>query len=80
VRTVIRDSAAASILSQREVDAILVGADRIAANGDTANTSRTLPLAISATPFGVPFYVVVPTRTIDLNTRDGPRSTGRRPS
>ncbi len=69
--TVLVDSAAASLLAARRVGAVLVGADRIAANGDTANKVGTLGLAVLANRYGVPFYVVAPTSTIDLAARDG---------
>lgn len=69
--TVLCDGMAASLLSTGRVDAILVGADRIAANGDTANKIGTLGLAILARHFGVPFYVLAPTSTIDPSLRDG---------
>jgi methylthioribose-1-phosphate isomerase len=54
-----------------KVDAILVGADRIAANGDTANKVGTYPLAVLAARHGVPFYVCAPLSTIDTGTPDG---------
>jgi methylthioribose-1-phosphate isomerase len=69
--TVVADVAAGWLLAQGMVDAILVGADRIAANGDTANKVGTYPLAVLAARHGVPFYVVAPTSTIDLATVDG---------
>jgi methylthioribose-1-phosphate isomerase len=69
--TVVADAAAGWLLAQGMVDAILVGADRIAANGDTANKVGTYPLAVLAARHGVPFYVVAPTSTIDLETSDG---------
>jgi len=69
--TVICDSMAASVMSAKRIDAIFVGADRIAANGDTANKVGTLPLAIAARHFKVPFYVAAPISTIDLATTDG---------
>ena len=53
------------------VDAVLVGADRIAANGDTANKVGTYPLAVLAARHGVPFYVVAPTATLDGEALDG---------
>jgi methylthioribose-1-phosphate isomerase len=53
------------------VDAVLVGADRIAANGDTANKIGTYPLAVLARRHGVPFYVCAPTSSVDLATPDG---------
>jgi methylthioribose-1-phosphate isomerase len=69
--TLLPDSAAATLLQQGRVDVVLVGADRIAANGDTANKVGTLPLAIAAQRFGVPCYVVAPTSTFDLDSPDG---------
>ena len=54
-----------------EVDAVLVGADRIAANGDTANKIGTYTLAVLAAHHDVPFYVVAPTSTIDPATPSG---------
>jgi methylthioribose-1-phosphate isomerase len=65
------DGAAASLMAARDVDAVVVGADRVASNGDTANKVGTLPLAIAARQFGVPFYVAVPTSTLDAATPDG---------
>lgn len=67
----IADSAATSILARGEIDAIFVGADRIAANGDTANKIGTFMLAVAAERFGVPFYVVAPSSTIDPQTLHG---------
>jgi methylthioribose-1-phosphate isomerase len=69
--TLICDSMAASVLSQKKIDAVIVGADRIAANGDTANKIGTLSVAIAASHFGVPFYVAAPTSTVDLHTPTG---------
>ena len=63
--TLIVDGAAAGLLASGRVDAVLVGADRIAANGDTANKVGTLALALAARHAGVPFYVVAPTSSID---------------
>jgi methylthioribose-1-phosphate isomerase len=68
---VVADSAAASLLSAGEVDRVVVGADRIAANGDVANKIGTYPLAVVAARHGVPFYVAAPVSTIDLATPDG---------
>jgi methylthioribose-1-phosphate isomerase len=68
---VLPDSAAASALARRGVDAVLVGADRIAANGDTANKIGTRALAIAAHHEGVPFYVAATLNAIDLGTPDG---------
>ncbi|MBF6604731.1 MAG: S-methyl-5-thioribose-1-phosphate isomerase [Chloroflexi bacterium] len=69
--TLIADAAAGWVLATREIDAVLVGADRIAANGDTANKIGTYPLAVLARRHGVPFYVCAPTSSIDLATPDG---------
>ncbi|KAB3529200.1 S-methyl-5-thioribose-1-phosphate isomerase [Alkaliphilus serpentinus] len=69
--TLICDNMAGSVMAQGKVDAIITGADRVAANGDTANKIGTLQLAIMAKHFNIPFYVAVPTPTIDLNTPDG---------
>jgi methylthioribose-1-phosphate isomerase len=69
--TVIADVAAGHLISRGEVDAILVGADRIAANGDTANKIGTYPLAVLAARHGVPFFVCAPISTIDLETGEG---------
>lgn len=67
--TLLVDSAAATVLGR--CDAVLVGADRVAANGDTANKIGTLQLAILARHFGVPFYVCAPRSTIDDRCPDG---------
>ena len=76
--TVIVDSAAASLMAAGEVDAVLTGADRIAANGDTANKIGTYSLAVLARHHGIPFYVVAPTSTVDPATRDAaPASRSR---
>jgi len=61
----ITDSTAATVLRRGDVHAVVVGADRIAANGDTANKVGTYPLAVLASRHGVPFYVAAPTTTID---------------
>jgi methylthioribose-1-phosphate isomerase len=68
---VIADSAAASLMAQGEVDLIVTGADRIAANGDTANKIGTYSLAVLAKHHGIPFYVVAPTSTVDGATPTG---------
>lgn len=65
------DSAAGSLLRSGRIEAVFVGADRIAANGDTANKVGTYPLAELARANGVPFYVVAPTSTIDRSIADG---------
>jgi len=69
--TVVADAAAGSLLAAGEVDCVLVGADRIAANGDTANKIGTYPLAVLADRHAVPFTVVAPTSTVDLETPTG---------
>jgi len=69
--TVVADAAAGSLLAGGEVECVLVGADRIAANGDTANKIGTYPLSVLAGRHGVPFYVVAPTSTVDLATPSG---------
>ncbi len=69
--TLIPDVAAGHLMARGEVDAVLVGADRIAANGDTANKVGTYTLAVLAARHGVPFYVVAPISTVDLSTPDG---------
>ena len=68
---VITDSMSGHYLSRGEVAAVVVGADRIAANGDTANKIGTYSLAVLAKENGVPFYVAAPTTTIDLACPDG---------
>ena len=62
---------AASVLATKGIDACIVGADRIAANGDTANKIGTLGVAILAKHFNIPFYVCAPTSTIDPLTQQG---------
>ena len=69
--TLLADVAAGWLLASGVVDAVLVGADRIAANGDTANKVGTYPLAVLAARHGVPFYVVAPTATLDGEALDG---------
>jgi S-methyl-5-thioribose-1-phosphate isomerase len=69
--TVIADVAAASVLAHGDADLVVVGADRIAANGDVANKVGTYPLAVLADRHGVPFYVAAPTSTIDRSCADG---------
>jgi methylthioribose-1-phosphate isomerase len=68
---VIADSAAASMMATGEVDAVVTGADRIAANGDTANKIGTYGLAVLARHHGIPFYVVAPSSTVDHGTARG---------
>ncbi|NLS75764.1 MAG: S-methyl-5-thioribose-1-phosphate isomerase [Chloroflexi bacterium] len=69
--TLITDNMAGYFMSQGKVDIVLVGADRVAANGDVANKIGTYSLAVLAQENGVPFYPVVPTSTIDLNIASG---------
>jgi methylthioribose-1-phosphate isomerase len=68
---VIVDGAAGHFLSRGEVAAVVVGADRIASNGDVANKIGTVGVAAAASTFGVPFYVAAPRTTIDRSTADG---------
>ena len=68
---VIADSAAAAMMARGEVDCVVTGADRIAANGDTANKIGTYSLAVLARYHGIPLYVVAPTSTIDRATASG---------
>lgn len=69
--TLIPDVAAGSLMAAGEVDAILVGADRVAANGDTANKVGTYSLAVLAAYHGIPFYICAPLSSVDLATPDG---------
>ncbi len=68
---VIADSAAAHLMARGEVDCIVTGADRIAANGDSANKIGTYGLAVAAAHHGLPLYIVAPTSTIDPATPTG---------
>jgi methylthioribose-1-phosphate isomerase len=69
--TVISDNMAGSIMQQGKVGAVIVGADRIAANGDVANKIGTYSLAILAKEHGIPFYVAAPWSTVDMKTASG---------
>ena len=69
--SVIADNAAAFLMSRGEVDLVIVGADRIAANGDVVNKVGTLAKAVCAREFGVPFYVAAPPSTFDASMPDG---------
>jgi methylthioribose-1-phosphate isomerase len=69
--TVAADNMAASLMAAGKIDAVIVGADRIAKNGDAANKIGTLGVAVLAKHFGVPFYVAAPTSTFDPATPDG---------
>jgi methylthioribose-1-phosphate isomerase len=71
--TVIADSMAGHLMAQGRVDAVIVGADRIAANGDVANKIGTYPLAVLAREHDIPFYVAAPLSTFDLGTPSGDR-------
>ena len=69
--TVITDNMTGALMRQTPIDLVVVGADRIAANGDTANKIGTYGVAVLAHEHKVPFYVAAPLSTIDLNTPDG---------
>jgi methylthioribose-1-phosphate isomerase len=69
--TLITDSMAGYFMSRLKVNCVIVGADRIAANGDTANKIGTYTLAVLASENGIPFYVAAPTSTIDLSLNSG---------
>lgn len=69
--TLICDNMSAMVMKQGKVDAVFVGCDRVAANGDTANKIGTSVVATVAKRYGVPFYVCAPTSTIDWNTQTG---------
>ena len=70
---VVADGAGPSAISTGRVDVVIVGADRIAANGDTANKIGTYPLALAAKRAGIPFIVAAPESTVDVDTPDGGR-------
>jgi methylthioribose-1-phosphate isomerase len=69
--TVVVDGAAGALMAQDEVDIVLVGADRIATNGDVVNKIGTYNLAVLARRHGIPFVVAAPTSTIDPDSRTG---------
>jgi methylthioribose-1-phosphate isomerase len=69
--TLITDSTAAVLMSQKKVDLIIVGADRITAQGDVANKIGTYGLAVQAKEHGVPFYVAAPLSTVDMELKEG---------
>jgi methylthioribose-1-phosphate isomerase len=69
--TVLCDNMAASLMRQGRIQAVVVGADRIAANGDVANKIGTYSVAILAKEHGIPFYVAAPWSTIDRATKTG---------
>ncbi|MBU0475852.1 MAG: S-methyl-5-thioribose-1-phosphate isomerase [Bacteroidetes bacterium] len=68
---ILPDSAAAFLMKQRKIDAVIVGADRIAKNGDTANKIGTYNLAILCNYYKIPFYIAAPTSTIDFSIDSG---------
>ncbi len=72
---IVPDNAGAHLMSRGMIDFVIVGADRIAANGDTANKIGTFEKAIVAKEFGIPFYVAVPFSTIDFSLPDGIKNT-----
>jgi methylthioribose-1-phosphate isomerase len=69
--TVLCDNMAASLMREKKLDAIIVGTDRVAANGDVANKIGTMGVAILAKHFGIPFFVGCPTSTIDMSAATG---------
>lgn len=69
--TLICDNMAAQVMKEGRIDAVMVGADRIAANGDAANKIGTYGVAVLAKHHGIPFYVLAPTSTIDMSTPTG---------
>jgi methylthioribose-1-phosphate isomerase len=69
--TLIPDVAAGHLMARGEVDVVIVGADRIAANGDAANKVGTYTLAVLAARHGIPFFVAAPISSVDLSTADG---------
>jgi methylthioribose-1-phosphate isomerase len=71
--TVISDNMAGAMMRQGKIDAVIVGADRIAANGDVANKIGTYTVAVLAKENSIPFYVAAPFSTVDLQTADGGR-------
>jgi methylthioribose-1-phosphate isomerase len=71
--TLISDNMAGAIMLQGRIDAVIVGADRIAANGDVANKIGTYTVAVLAREHGIPFYVAAPFSTVDMATPDGSR-------
>ncbi|HXV76575.1 MAG TPA: S-methyl-5-thioribose-1-phosphate isomerase, partial [Candidatus Polarisedimenticolaceae bacterium] len=71
--TLITDNMAGALMSSGEVDLVVVGSDRIAANGDVANKIGTYTIAVLAKENGIPFYVAAPMSTIDFDCPDGSR-------
>ena len=71
--TLISDNMAGAMMLQGKIDAVIVGADRVAANGDVANKIGTYTVAVLAKEHGIPFYVAAPFSTVDMATPDGSR-------
>lgn len=69
--TLLCDDMVAAAIREHKIDCIVVGADRIAANGDSANKIGTFQLAILAKHFGIPFYVAAPMTTVDFDCENG---------
>ena len=69
--TVITDGMVAHLMSKKMVDAVIVGCDRVASNGDTANKIGTKNISIIAKRYGIPMYIACPTSTIDMDIEDG---------
>jgi len=69
--TVISDNMSGAMMKQGKIGAVIVGADRIAANGDVANKIGTYTVAVLAKEHGIPFYVAAPISTVDLDTPNG---------
>jgi len=69
--TLICDSAVSALMQSNKVDAVVVGADRIAANGDTANKIGTFNIAVAAAYHNIPFFIAAPTTTIDVKLKNG---------
>ena len=69
--TLICDNMSAAVMRSGRVNAVFVGCDRVAANGDTANKIGTSMAALAAKRYGIPFYVCAPTSTIDMDTPSG---------
>lgn len=69
--TLICDGMAAYVMSKGMVDIVIVGCDRVAANGDTANKIGTLGVAVAANRYGIPFYIACPSSTYDFETKTG---------
>lgn len=69
--TLVCDSAVAALMQSNKVDAVVVGADRIAANGDTANKIGTFNIAVAAAYHNIPFFIAAPTTTIDVDLDNG---------